>query len=555
MARGKCVQQTSGSCSRVTLDPRFREADDQAAYHRYKSSSITLSRTINPVHLSYPVLDLFTHTSLCFILTLAVSFKSKLLFEFYVNLHINSSFTALTSYVNRRLVEITYQDCAELLQLSITGDKLHTLISDPDFDWYTANHFLSHTNTPFYVRDTSSLLKDARTIQHVLRTSIIPKAGDRVHITPLLSLTSFYILAHREFNAIDLIFRYIEHLTTICDPESKYQLQYPAPPDLQPPFYSNSSFNVLHSTRLHPGDGEAQRAEEEEAPAPALVPKPVPLRQHSQLDQLVERFDPLETRFDTKNSKAIQPLVTPILDPASVIIPKRITAKDKLPEPVTECIRFVYTNDITDNEEFFEDETEVIEFDSRHDLYLDLGNLKPLNIDTLTFPYSNPVNDIPLDKVYLDDINLISKGADLTVNTLKLNSEGSDLIVSPTEMTLNNSDLITNSDGDVDNLELELSPLNLLPELNPDLIDHKSIDLRTRALKPHVKGGLLAASGKLTPRWVLTREGGLSARTEGQRRAHVKLVSDARGKTVRTVAAWFASGTQEGRLLVYREQE
>ncbi|PKU81536.1 hypothetical protein MA16_Dca007643 [Dendrobium catenatum] len=206
MAGGKRVRQASGSSSRATLDPRFREVEDQAAYHRYKECGIILSKTINPVHLSYPVIDFFAHTCLCFILTLAVPFSLELLLEFYANLHINSTFTALTSYVNRRPVEIIYQDYVELLQLFTTGDKLHIIISYPDFDWSTANHFLRQTNTPFHVGETSSLVKDARTIQHVLLTTIIPKAGDRVHITPLLSLTTFYNMARREFNATDLIF-------------------------------------------------------------------------------------------------------------------------------------------------------------------------------------------------------------------------------------------------------------------------------------------------------------------------------------------------------------
>ncbi|PKU63489.1 hypothetical protein MA16_Dca019298 [Dendrobium catenatum] len=259
-------------------------------------------------------MDFFARTSLCFILTLNVPFSSELLLEFYANLRINSTFTVLNSYVNRRPFEITYQDCGELLQLSTTGDKLHIIISDPDFDWSTANHFLRQTNTPFHVGETSSLVKDARTIQHVLCTSIIPKAEDRVHITPMLSLTTFFIMAWREFNATDLIIQYIDHLTTIWDPghrrkpnlalghliayilEIKYNLQYPARHDLQPPCYSNSSFNILHSTRLHPGDGEPQGAEEEEALAP--IPDPTPLRQHSQFYQLVERFDRWETHFD-----------------------------------------------------------------------------------------------------------------------------------------------------------------------------------------------------------------------------------------------------------------
>ncbi|KAI0502650.1 hypothetical protein KFK09_017606 [Dendrobium nobile] len=200
-------RQASRSSLRATLDPRFREVEDQAAYRHYKECGITLSRTINPAHLSYPVMDLFAYTSLCFILTLADPFSSELLLEFYANLRINPIFTALTSYVNRCLVEITYKDCAKLLQLSTTGDKLHIIVSDPDFNWSTANHFLRQTNTPFHVGELFS-----------------------------------------------------------------------------------------QSTHLHPGDGEPQGAEEEEVPAP--VPDPAPLHQHSQFDQLVERFDRWETRFD-----------------------------------------------------------------------------------------------------------------------------------------------------------------------------------------------------------------------------------------------------------------
>ncbi|PKU61609.1 hypothetical protein MA16_Dca021230 [Dendrobium catenatum] len=63
MAGGKRAHHPAGSSSRATLDPRFLEADDQAAYQRYKMASITISWAINPNHLSYPVLDLFAHTS------------------------------------------------------------------------------------------------------------------------------------------------------------------------------------------------------------------------------------------------------------------------------------------------------------------------------------------------------------------------------------------------------------------------------------------------------------------------------------------------------------
>ncbi|KAL0914244.1 hypothetical protein M5K25_014570 [Dendrobium thyrsiflorum] len=154
-----------------------------------------------------------------------------------------------------------------------------------------------------------------------------------------------------------------------------------------------------------------------------------------------------------------QPLASPNLDPASVILIEKCIRKKRSPEPETECIHFVDANDITDDEDFFEDETE------------------PLDLDILVHPDPNFIKDIPLDKVCLDGINLISKEADLTLNTLKLSSEDSDFLVSPNETTPNNSNLILNN-SDVDNLELEVSQLDLLPELDIDLIDPKSIELR-----------------------------------------------------------------------------
>ncbi|PKU86692.1 hypothetical protein MA16_Dca014334 [Dendrobium catenatum] len=93
MASGKCVRQTSGSSSRGKIDPRFREVEDEAAYHRYKECGITVSRIINPSHISYLVMDLFAHTSLCFILSLAFPFNTEFLREFFTNLRINPTFT------------------------------------------------------------------------------------------------------------------------------------------------------------------------------------------------------------------------------------------------------------------------------------------------------------------------------------------------------------------------------------------------------------------------------------------------------------------------------
>ncbi|KAL0903309.1 hypothetical protein M5K25_027678 [Dendrobium thyrsiflorum] len=185
-----------GKSSRLgSVDSRFTDLADQAPYLRYKSVGITPLKIINPRTLTYPVLDLLTHTTLTFILTLVCPFNSELMYKFFASLRISLDYTTLQSY-----------DYHELLRLSTTRDKLHVLVLDLNFDWSPTNHFLRNTNVSYHDGISSYLVKDARTIQHFLRSSIILKVGERIHITPLLSMTTYYIMAHRNFNATNLIF-------------------------------------------------------------------------------------------------------------------------------------------------------------------------------------------------------------------------------------------------------------------------------------------------------------------------------------------------------------
>ncbi|KAL0926445.1 hypothetical protein M5K25_002679 [Dendrobium thyrsiflorum] len=172
-----------------------------------------------------------------------------------------------------------------------------------------------------------------------------------------------------------------------------------------------------------------------------------------------------------------QPLASPDLDSASEILVEKRIRKKRSPELETEYIHFVDANDITDNEDFFEDETEAITLGSLHDLNPDLGELEPLNFNALVNPEPNPIKDIPLDKVYLNDINLISKETDLTLSTMELNSEDSNSIITSTGLTSHNSELIVDN-SDLDNLELGVTQESFLLDLHPDLSGPESIDLR-----------------------------------------------------------------------------
>ncbi|PKU61968.1 hypothetical protein MA16_Dca025226 [Dendrobium catenatum] len=171
---------------------------------------------------------------------------------------------------------------------------------------------------------------------------------------------------------------------------------------------------------------------------------------------------PYDSTLGLTSSHPSQPLTSPVLDPASLILIKNCSKKKKSTEPETEVIHFVET---IDNDDFFEDETEVIESDSQNDLNPELGKLEPVNVDTLTHPNPSFFKDESLDKVCLDDSR--------TSNTLIL--EDPDLVVTTTEMTLGNLD--------GNDFELEVNQLKLSPELN----EPEPIDLKIMTLPHHIE--------------------------------------------------------------------
>ncbi|KAL0925457.1 hypothetical protein M5K25_003791 [Dendrobium thyrsiflorum] len=108
MAGSKHSRALTGSYSSQPIDDRFLEAADEEAYHRYKTATIAPPKVLNHEILNYEVPDLFVGITLQFLVIIAFPFNSKLLFEFFVSLEVNSEGTALQSYVCRWPVAITY---------------------------------------------------------------------------------------------------------------------------------------------------------------------------------------------------------------------------------------------------------------------------------------------------------------------------------------------------------------------------------------------------------------------------------------------------------------
>ncbi|KAL0928137.1 hypothetical protein M5K25_000004 [Dendrobium thyrsiflorum] len=167
-----------------------------------------------------------------------------------------------------------------------------------------------------------------------------------------------------------------------------------------------------HCGRDHPSLSNIRVA----APPYSLSPSSVGRSSIGYSDGVVPSNSPLEPTLSHPNSS----LASPVLDPPSIILTEK-----RSPKPETECIHFVDANDITDDEDFFED-----------DLNPKLGGLEPLDLDTLVHFNLNLVKEIPLDKVCLNDSNLISKETGLTLSTLNLKLKGSNLTLDDAEPNL-----------------------------------------------------------------------------------------------------------------------
>ncbi|KAL0903367.1 hypothetical protein M5K25_027741 [Dendrobium thyrsiflorum] len=285
----------------------FLSKDNETAYGRYSASKITPSRILIQSDIDFQILPLFSSTQLSFILTLSHSYHKEMFLQFLSNLRVTPECTRLTSFIMQQKVIIDKEDLGTFLHLRTEGDRLHTLIQEADISWSLKNDTLRGNKDKVHQPRVYTLLQNARIIQHVLRSSIIPKAGDRVNITPLLSLVTHLIITNTPFDEAQLILDYIHRLSDIRHPqtkrkknialghlvcyilEKKYNLIYPEPPTEEPIFFTNASFRSLfHDPTVEGEDSEGDK----EAPSePASVPN------QNAFNDIIQRFDTMETNF------------------------------------------------------------------------------------------------------------------------------------------------------------------------------------------------------------------------------------------------------------------
>ncbi|KAL0909814.1 hypothetical protein M5K25_020712 [Dendrobium thyrsiflorum] len=302
---------SSSKRSKVTKgssrNENFLSKDNETAYGKYSASKITPSRILIQSDIDFQILPLFSFTQLSFILTLSHSYHKEMFLQFLSNLRVTPECTRLTSFVMQQKVIIDKEDLGTFLHLRTEGDRLHTLIQEADISWSLVNDTLRGNKDKVHQPRVYTLLQNARIIQHVLRSSIIPKAGDRVNITPLLSLATHLIMTNTPFDEAQLILDYIHRLSDIRHPqtkrkknialghlvcyilEKKYNLIYPEPPTEEPIFFTNASFRSL----FHDPSVEGEESEgDKEAPS-----EPAPVPNQNAFNDIIQRFDTMETNF------------------------------------------------------------------------------------------------------------------------------------------------------------------------------------------------------------------------------------------------------------------
>ncbi|PKU61167.1 hypothetical protein MA16_Dca023115 [Dendrobium catenatum] len=157
----------------------------------------------------------------------------------------------------------------------------------------------------------SILVCNARIIQQVLRTSIIPKAGDRINITSLLSIVTLLIMTKQPIDEAKLILDYLYGLFEIGHIEhkkkknialghlvayildKKYNLVHPDQDFEEPLCYNDGSFKAIFNKEEPSKTHVISDTEEEHEAAPAPANEP-------NYQDLVQRFDRLETHFDQR---------------------------------------------------------------------------------------------------------------------------------------------------------------------------------------------------------------------------------------------------------------
>ncbi|KAG0492323.1 hypothetical protein HPP92_005721 [Vanilla planifolia] len=221
------LKKSQSSASFVLDEEHFRTKDDMEAFDRIKECGVNIPKPIN-AELEFksgvPVLSCFDKTGLEEVLQLSHPFNSTMTRRFYANLEISKDYSVARSYLHRIPVEIKKEDLNGFFKIPSDGPTLWPNCESPVFDWTEVNRVICNLSRGRHVQKVKLLTPKAYLVQHLLRSTIMPKRGDRQHITPWLSLATYYCLKKESFDLAETIFRLMKKILVVKNPNYKKKI-------------------------------------------------------------------------------------------------------------------------------------------------------------------------------------------------------------------------------------------------------------------------------------------------------------------------------------------
>lgn len=146
--------------------------------------------------------DILSQSSLLFLISLSYPFHLDFLLKFYNNHAINSKQTTIQSCVCGKEIFIIEVDL--YLQVFNTDLSAHFITIDLHYNWSTINSILRDSLFSYHQPLVSELVLNAHIIQHMLRHNVMSKVGDRINITHLLYVITYFYMTNTSFDIADL---------------------------------------------------------------------------------------------------------------------------------------------------------------------------------------------------------------------------------------------------------------------------------------------------------------------------------------------------------------
>ncbi|KAL0907702.1 hypothetical protein M5K25_022132 [Dendrobium thyrsiflorum] len=227
----------------------------------------------------------------------------------------------MSSFTLQQRVQITKEDLGTYLHLRTEGVRAHNMSLESEYNWTTINRVLRGIDQVCHLPCVYTLYQNAWIIQHVLRSFIIPKAGNRINMTPLLSTVTYIIMTSTHFDEAQLILDYIQNLTDIRHPstkrkknialghlacyvlEKKYNLVHPDPPTEEPIFSQMPLLGHYLIRDIDLTQEEKGNLDKKLHLHLPLLRNRMPIRSCFSETHFDQRFDQLENKLNTQNDQ------------------------------------------------------------------------------------------------------------------------------------------------------------------------------------------------------------------------------------------------------------